>query len=161
MRLENTVSLDTPEQRIEKLVELVGQATRTIRIRSGALDPELFDTREFADCLSTFARSSRAAAVHIMVDDPGRILSRGHRILELSRRLNDKIQFRTYYDEPDIERDSMILIDRRGLMLAPVDSKTTALSSLTDAVNTINQVDIFDHHWQMSSPSTQLRQLSI
>lgn len=146
---------------IESAVSLLQQASRHVRIRSALLDPVLFDTPAFNDALSAFARKSRYSQVMVLIDYPNIILQRGHRTLELMRRLSDKITFRHYFDEADEQRDSWLLTDYQGVLIKPVAAEANGYCSLTDKIQTKRLADTFDYEWERSPLARQLRQLSI
>ncbi|HEY9033498.1 MAG TPA: hypothetical protein VIN71_06150 [Pseudomonadales bacterium] len=153
--------LDNEQAFIQASIQLLQQASRYLRIRSAALDPLLFDTPAFNEALSAFARKSRYSEVMILVDDADRLLKRGHRTVELMRRLSQKIYIRQYHDDVDDQRDSIIMADLRGLLVKPVDPQASGFCSLTDSVYTRQLVDSFDQDWERSPLARQLRQLMI
>lgn len=146
---------------IEAAISLLQQGSRCISIRSAELDPALFDDIAFNEALSAFARRSRYSEVQILVDYPDVLRKRGHRTVDLMRRLSDKIEIRHFYDEPDTRRDSFILTDRRGLLIKSPDPQAVGYFSLTDSVHTQRLLENFSHEWERSPQARQLRQLMI
>ena len=89
--IEDVTTLKGNDAFLEASIQLIEQTSRHLHIRSALLDPDLFDKKEFNEALSAFARSSRYAEVQILVDYPDRIQKRGHKTLDLMRRLSQKI----------------------------------------------------------------------
>lgn len=146
---------------IAAAVSLLQQASRTVRIRSALLDPSLFDSLAFNEALSAFARQSRFSEVQILIDMPQVILQRSGRTLALMRRLNDKITIRHYHDEPDEQRDSIILTDQQGILIKPASFEASGYFSLSDKIVTKECCETFDREWQLSPLARELRQLAL
>ncbi len=159
--IEDVTTLKGNDAFLKAAIQLVEQTSRYLSIRSALLDPDLFDNKEFNEALSAFARSSRYTEVRILVDYPGRIQKRGHRTLQLMRKLSQKIIIKDYYDEPDEHRDSYILSDSRGILIKSPDREAEGFFSLTDSVYTKKMKETFDHEWQMSPVARQLRNMII
>lgn len=160
-RIADVQVLQADHAFIEAAINLLQEAIRHVRIRSALLDPALFDTPAFNEALSAFARKSRYSQVMILIDYPNLLLQRGHRTLELARRLSDKITFRHYFDEPDEQRDSYLLTDYQGLLIKPVEAEASGYFSANDKIQTRHMADTFDYEWERSPLARQLRQLSI
>ena len=159
--IENVSTLKDNDAFLEAALQLIEQTSRYLRIRSALLDPDLFDQKEFNEALSAFARKSRYSEVQILVDYPNRIQQRGHKTIELMRKLSEKIIIKEYYDEPDEERESYILSDSRGILIKHPDREAEGFFSLTDGIYTKNMKETFDDEWQMSPVARQLRNMII
>lgn len=159
--INNVTLLKTEEEYLDAAVSLLTQSSKYVRIRSAVLDPSLFDKQAFNEALSAFARKSRYSEVHILIDLPDVLLKRGHRTLELMRRLTQKITIKAYFDEANEYRDSYILSDSRGILIKPTSQEEDGYLSLSNAVFTKNRLETFNYEWQRSSVARQLRTMII
>lgn len=148
------------EEYIQASCILLEQARRQVRIRSAVLQA-FFASKDFNQALSAFARSHHEARIHILIDFPQVLLQRDHPTLHLMRRLSDKISIRHYHDIADDQRDSFLLIDQQGVLVKPADEESQGFYSLVDKVHVHHLTQLFDNDWQLSSPASQLRQLSL
>lgn len=155
--IDNVTTLRTNEEFIAALIQLIEQGSRYIRIRSSILDPDLFDNREVNTALSAFARKSRYAEVHILLDFPDRLMQFEHSTLTLIRKLSQKMIVKTFYDEPDMERETTIICDNRGVLIKPQSEGEEGYFSLTDAVYTKHARETFEYDWERSAVAQQLR----
>lgn len=161
IHIEDVQILHHKDEFLEASIQLMEQTSRYIRIRSAMLDPELFDNADFNEALSAFARRSRFSEVQILVDYPNRIMERGHRTLELMRRLSEKIIIKQFYDDPNEDRDSFIISDQRGILIKNPQPNTEGYFSLTDSVYTKTILEGFEHDWQMSPKARHLLNMII
>jgi hypothetical protein len=155
--IDNVITLRTNEEFIAAAIQLIEQGSRYLRIRSAILDPDLFDNKAVNTALSAFARKSRYAEVHILLDFPDRLMQFEHSTLTLIRRLSQKMIVKTFYDEPDMERDTSIICDNRGVLIKKQAEGEEGYFSLTDAVHTKHLRETFEYDWERSEIAQQLR----
>ena len=139
----------------------VAEARRTLVIYSHALDPVYFDQPEFAEVLSSFARRSRNAEARVLIQDSSLMVSRGHRVLELSRRLSSKIviqQVDADYDPPD---GCFVAWDQKGYWHLPDHREPKGIARLEDAVRAKRLYEEFDRLWRRARPDPNLRTLGL
>ncbi len=86
----------------ELVVALCESARRQLFIQSPSLDYEVFDNGELADSISKLVRSSRQTEVRILINDPRPLVTRGHRLLELARRLPSSVRIQTLAEHPAV-----------------------------------------------------------
>ena len=60
-------------------------------IFSRDLDPPIFDQKELLDSLAALVTRHSEIKVRVLVQDIERVIKRGHRLIELSRRLTSAI----------------------------------------------------------------------
>ncbi|HEX4870375.1 MAG TPA: hypothetical protein VFV15_06615 [Moraxellaceae bacterium] len=100
---------------------LLAQARREVQILSPDFEPERFNTADFADQLSAFARRSRYADARILIGDPTIAIRWGHKVVALARRMPTRLRIRQL-DEDDydpqeawIVADDIALLRRDGM----------------------------------------------
>ena len=100
-------------------VTLARSAARYICILSPRLDRAAFDREELAAALSALARSSRQTEVRILVADTRGLVGRGHKLLELARRMPSLVQIRRLSEHPDWNDQTIVIRDRDGVLYKP------------------------------------------
>lgn len=134
---------------------------RRLAILSQALDHTLYDPEPLVEAVSRFARSSPYAGIRVLISDSTLVVSRGHRLVELARRLDSRIEIRRI--NPDISpgEESFATWDDRGFFLMPDFRDYTALVNLYDPVQARRLLEIFDYFWARSGPDPELRTLRL
>ena len=146
---------------IDGLQDSLGWASRTIRIYSQVLDPILFDREDVIDALSAFVRRGPPSHLQLLIDSSGAIISRGHRLLELARRLDSKIEIRTLPSDLVEDNHSCVISDEQGFFLMPDHKEYQALSNRYDPVQTSRLAERFDYLWNRSTIDPELRVLRL
>ncbi len=155
-----TTPLSTLEDTVLASINVIEQAQRYVFIRSAILDQQLFEQAQLLEALSSFARYSRYNEVHILVDFPQIILGLSHDLLQLQRRLSQKIIFKTFYDEKDERIPSLIINDRDSFVTKYVRANDGGFSCC-DVIETRQQREVFQHAWQQSEISHHLRAMHL
>lgn len=162
---------DTPPSRVEHyrgehdcvqgLLQGLAQPRRKLAILSQQLDHALFDVEAVVESLSRFARSSPAVDVRILISDVSLIVSRGHRLVELTRRLDSRMEIRRVADELAPGERSFLTWDERGFFLLPDFREYLALADSYDPVQARRLLDDFNYLWERSTQDPELRILQI
>lgn len=145
----------------ELAVELCGSAAREVCILSPALDYEVFDNSELTDALGILIRSSRQTRVRIIVADTRGMVSRGHRLLLLARRIPSSVQIRKLAEHPQWKGETIIICDRDGVLYKRGDSDHDGFYEPSSRSSTRRHLDLFEELWRNSSEDPELRSLSI
>ncbi len=142
-------------------LDLAQQCRRQLRLLSNDLDHELFDSSEFADALTQLARHSRYSEIRILVVDVRPIVQRGHRLLELQRRLSSTIQLRRAdCDAIDI-KENFLVADQRGVLCYSLQAPEKAWSDYNNRPAAEDYSAQFDELWQRSIDDPELRLLHL
>lgn len=143
------------------VLEVMDWPRRTLRIYSQQLDHALFDLNEVVDSLSAFARKGPPVRALVLLHSSNPLVSRGHRLLDLARRLDSKIQIRTVPGELATDRHTCLLCDEQGYFLMPDHDEYQAYANRYDPVQTTRLVERFDYLWERSTTDPDLRILRI
>jgi len=146
---------------VHGLLEALGWPLRTVRIYSQELDHLLFDREDVADALSAFVRSGPPTRLLVLIHSSSSVVSRGHRLVELARRLNSKIEIRKVPSELAVDRHSCVITDERGYFLLPDHETYQALANPYDPVQATRLAERFDYLWEHSETDRELRTLRI
>ena len=134
---------------------------RTIRIYSQLLDHALFDQEGVVEALSEFVRSGPPSRLQVLIHSNSAVVSRGHRLVELARRLDSKIQIRTVPAELATDRHTAVVCDEQGFFLMPDADNYSALSNRYDPVQASRLAERFDYLWERSKTDPELRTLRL
>ena len=143
------------------LLECLARPRRQLVLLSPLLDPFLFDRPEVADALSQFVRSARAARVQILIRDSTLIVARGHRLIELARRLDSRIEIRKLPEDAGTRELSFATWDNRGYWMLPDYREHQGLRNFYDPVQAERLSDQFARLWVRSAPDPELRLLRL
>ncbi len=142
-------------------VALCDQASRNICILSPQLDHAAFDYGELVDALSTLARRSRNAQVRILISDSRAVVTRGHRLLQLARRLPSTVHIRKLEEHPNWNNETVVIKDRDGVLYKPGGSAHDAFYEPDSRASTRRHLELFDELWRFSVEDAELRSLHI
>lgn len=145
----------------ELVVSLCASAARYINILSPTLDHRVFDSPELISALSILARQSRQTRIRILISDSRQIVSRGHRLVQLARRLPSSVHLQKLTEHPDWSGDTAITRDRDGVLYKPGGSDHEGFYEPNSRASTRKHLELFDELWRHSSPDIELRSLSL
>lgn len=143
------------------LDESLQEPLRNLCLLSPELDHQLFDQRSVADAVSRFARSAAGTQLRILVYSSRLIVARGHRLLDLSRRLDSKISIRKVPPEYAKDERSFVIWDQQGYWLLPNAADYQGLATANDAVMAGRLQERFDYLWERSQADPDLRTLKL
>ncbi|MDA1076172.1 MAG: GNAT family N-acetyltransferase [Proteobacteria bacterium] len=146
---------------IESLKTTVDLPRRSLRIYSPTLDHLLFDNTDVVNAISAFVRNSRHTEVRVLISDPHPMVTRAHRLVELARRMDDKISIRCLPKEVSPADENMLVWDASGFWIAPDYREYIAYANYYDPVTARRHTDRFDHQWQRSVECAELRVLRL
>jgi hypothetical protein len=140
-------------------ISLSQSASRNICILSPQLDPAAFDNIELATALSTLARENRQTQVRILIKDTRSLVGRGHRLLELARRLPSSVHIRTLPEHPNWNNETVVIRDRDGVLFTLGGSDHEAFYEPDSRASTLSHLELFEDLWRYSIEDTELRSL--
>jgi predicted GNAT family N-acyltransferase len=143
------------------LAQCLAEPRRRLTIQSQQLDHVLFDHPDVVSAVSAFARSAAATQVRILISDSSLIISRGHRLVELSRRLDSHIEIRKAPDEHAPADTSFVTWDDQGYFLMPDFRQYLASANAYDPVQARRLAEQFGLLWERSVPDPELRVLRL
>ena len=148
---------DTLEGCKVELLRVIGAARRRLVLLNPFLDHDLFDQEETVEALSNLARSAPRAEIRILICDSKLIVDRGHRILELARRLDQKISIRRIDERPHAETASFACADLDAYWLMPSFENYAGVADLVNPVTTKRLAEGFTRAWEKSRDDPELR----
>jgi predicted GNAT family N-acyltransferase len=148
-------------QRGATALDLAQQCRRQLRLLSNDLDPELFDSTEFATALTQLARRGRACEIRILVLDVRAIVQRGHVLLELARRLSSNVRIRRADCAPTDIRENYLVADQRGVLCYSLREPEKAWSDYNNRPVEEDYCAQLDELWERGIDDPELRLLHL
>jgi len=153
--------LSYPQPFDQHAISLCQSASRYLCILSPRLDHAAFDNQAMADAVSALARAGRHTQVRILVSDTRNIITYGHRLLQLARRLPSKVHIRTMKEHPDWNGETIVMRDHDGVLYKPAGPGHDAFYEPDSRASTRRHLDLFDSLWTHSVADPELRALSL
>ncbi|MFK7913619.1 MAG: GNAT family N-acetyltransferase [Pseudomonadales bacterium] len=146
---------------IAALTDSLAEPARKLSLLSPDLDHHLFDIDSVAAAVSRFARSAPGCELRILIYSSRLVVARGHRLLELMRRLDSKISIRKVPSEYAKDERSFVVWDQQGYWLLPNADDYQGLATAADPVMATRLQERFDYLWERSRTDPDLRSLKL
>lgn len=160
-RASRLLEFAVEQSALEQLHNIISSARRTLRIYSPTLDHALFDNPAVVTLISNFARSAPGCQVEILIKDSSLIVSRGHLLVDLGRRLDEKMLIRRVPDTVKADAQSWLVADSCALW---VQSEPNEYCGWSDTFNVV-QAERFSTRyaqlWDRSATDPELRRLQL
>jgi predicted GNAT family N-acyltransferase len=150
-----------PEPFATLALELAKSARRKLRIYSYHLDHEVFDKADFAAAVSELARRGRYSEIRILISDSRPLVSRGHRLLQLARRLSSTIAIRVLAEHPELPEATYVVRDSDGVVYKPDERSRDGFYEPDSRASAKKFVEGFDALWRLGQRDPRLRQLTL
>lgn len=155
------VALETMEDDRAAALALALQARRKIRIFTRDLDAPLYDNPPFAEALSALLLSTPQARLHILLQDSGRAVTQGHRLIELSRRFTSSVQVRRPPEEHQDFPEAFLIADDAGLLHRRFANRYEGTVDFAAPREARRLMGFFDEVWELSAPDPEMRALHL
>ncbi len=143
------------------ILEMAGQARRSIQIYSPLLSHELFDHEALMTICSALARRNKFTKIEMLVFDPHRMIKNGHAMLNIARKLPSSIRIKIVDPELRQQHHEYVLVDGLGVIYRgehDAYAGTACFQNVTDCRRLGRQ---FTASWESGLLDTNLRQLSL
>lgn len=140
---------------------MVQQCLAKLDIFSRDLDASLYDQAPFLQALGALCLRNRRARVRILVQDPMTAVKRGHRLIELSRRLSSSIEIRQPHPDYRQHNEAFLVADDCGLIYRPLSDRYEGSASFYTPVQAERKTAFFTEVWERSEAHPDLRRLYI
>ena len=139
---------------------LISQARRSLHIFSFDLEPAIYDQPEIIHGLSELARSSPRVEVRILIQDSGRIVRDGHRLIPVIQRLPSRIEVRRLHLESGPLPEDYLVADADGYLHRRQGDLYDGTTDFHAPLRAAELVKRFMGLWESSQPDPNLRRLS-
>ncbi|MDX1736153.1 MAG: hypothetical protein R3228_17385 [Halioglobus sp.] len=158
---EFVTGIDYPQPFDDYVIDLCATASRYVCILSPTLDHAVFDSEELVATLSALARATRQTQVRILLRDKREVVSRGHKLVNLARRLPSTVHIQRLDEHPDWNDETIVVRDRNGVLYKPGDSDTNAFYEPDSRASTQRHLNLFEDLWRFSVKDPDLRRLDL
>ncbi len=142
-------------------LSLATQARRSLDIVSRHLDPTLYDTEAFGNALRELVVGSQRAQVRILLLDSAPVVTRGHRVVELARRLSSYLAIRGPGLEHKDLNEAWLVADATGFVYRRFSDRFEATANFNDRRHAGHLTNRFEEIWQRAQPDPNLRRLHL
>lgn len=158
---QRIVGAHYPNPARQLALNLCQKAQRSVRIFSESLDPLIFDNPEIALSLSELSRSGSRTSVQILITDSHSLRTRGHRLLELAKRLPSFVQMRVTDSPEHLNGRLVLLADQNHTLYMPDTTDHRVRYEIDDRPLNLRLTEIFERVWQRSEEDANFRDLGI
>ena len=156
-----TIELQTRRETAHAAELMAQQCLESIEIFTRDLDAPLYDQEIFLQALSARCLNNRKALIRILVQDPMPPVKRGHRLIELARRLSSSIELRQPHPDYRRHNEAFLIADRCGLIHRPLADRYEGSANFYDPVEAQRKLDFFTEVWERSEAHPEFRRLHI
>ena len=130
---------------------LASQARQSLLLFTRDLDPEIYNTPAFVDAVRNVAGARNGGMVQILAWDIERAIQRGHRLIDLARRLGSRVRIR---QTPRSFHHSFLVADSTGVFDRRRAGRFEATASFHDPGWASSLERFFHEVWEQSSRSS-------
>lgn len=152
------VRITTRDECASLTVALAAQAKTEILIFSEDLEPDLYNLNAFVDAARHMLGNDTNAKVNILVHDISRVVQRGHKLIDLSRRVSSRVEIRKL-DQP--YHHAFMVVDGVGIVDRRRAERFETVASFNDPSEARNLQRFFKSVWEKSSMSLEARALHV
>ncbi len=153
---DQSFTCTTKEENQQFAIAMIQQTELYLDILSPDFEPAIYDNDSCYEAIENLALRSRHSQIRILLHDGRKPAQRGHKIIQLAKRLSGLIQFRNI---PDIYRnktDTFLIADRIGIIQrteAPLKSKVHFKNwpKIKPILKDFNDI------WEESEPNPEVR----
>jgi len=155
------IELQTRAETIHATDLMVQQSEESLEIFSRLLDPELYDREPFLEAVSNLCVRNRKARIRILVREPSPAVKRGHRLIELSRRISSSIEIRQPHPDYRQHNEAFLIADQCGLILRGMADRFEGTANFYSLIPAQRKLDFFTEVWDRSESHPEFRRLHI
>jgi len=158
---DTEIELQTRDENRHAIDLMTAQTRNSLDIFSRDLDPPLYDRASFLEAMSRLCLDNRKAGIRILVQDPAPAVKRGHRLIELSRRLSSSIEIRQPHPDYRHYNEAFLVADGCGFIHRPLADRHEGTTNFHDPVKARRLLDFFTEVWERSHVHPDLRRLHL
>ena len=146
-----------------RALELVRGAHGELLLLSDSLERSLYGGEEFANAVKSFLLGSERARLCVFVNQPQQAVQNVPRLVELSRRISSRLEFRQPSEEQSSsgQRSEWLLADRRVLLERRESESLQAQFWAQEPQRGKLRAEAFEAIWNEAQPAQYLRSLDL
>lgn len=161
MGQHETITLHDREETAFASIKLITQAKCTLDITSHDLDAAIYDNDEFVTAVKDLATRGRQSKIRILIQDSSKIVSHGHKLVELALRLSSFIEIRCQSSRFHEYNEAWLIVDESAWSRRRLTGRFEGECDF-HAPRLIQEIMItFNEMWAESEPDPNLRRLHL
>ena len=158
---DKVIHLDTMDDNRSAVTVIAQQCQRALHIQSYDLDPLIYDDADFIEAVRQIAVNNTRATVHILLEDSRKIVTSGHRIIELARKLTSFIEIRKINTDLKTISEAFLIGDETGLVYRKQAQRYEGFVNFNDRGRCRQLLADFRDSWEKAAPDPELRRLHL
>lgn len=158
---DKVIHLDSMDDNRSAAIALAQQCKNSLIIQSYDLDPVIYDDADFIEALRQVAVSGPRSQVKILIEDATRVVSQGHRLIELMRQLTSSIQIQKINTDLKTLPDAFLICDETALIYRKQTHRYEGFVNFNDRGKCRQILADFKDSWEKSVPEGEFRRLHI
>jgi hypothetical protein len=158
---DDVIHLETMDDNREAAIAVAKQCHRTLVIQSYDLDPIIYDNADFIEAVRQVAVSSTRADIKILIEDSRKIVSSGHRIIELARQLSSFFEIRKINTDLKTISEAFLIADETALIYRRQPQRYEGFVNFNERGRCRLLLADFKDSWEKAAPDPELRRLHI
>jgi hypothetical protein len=158
---DRVIHLDTMDENRDATIAVAQQCQRTLTIQSYDLDPIIYDNTDFIEAVRQIAVSSTRADIKILIEDSRKIISSGHRFIELARQLSSFIEIRKINTDLKTVSEAFLIADETALIYRRQPQRYEGFVNFNERGRCRLLLADFRDSWEKAAPDPELRRLHI
>lgn len=162
--MNETQRIHVTEQReaAETVAALLQSARHRIDVLSPRLDPLLYDQPDCLEALRNIVvEARRHARARFLVADVSAVISRGHRMIELSRQLSTYIEIRRLSADDRDDETGLLIVDNESYLHWEPGAGYQGTGRWHSRGTCRRHAQWFQECWDRSEPDPSLRRLHL
>lgn len=156
-----SIGLDGEEDFHSALNNMANQASKSVKIFTQELDPDLYDHTEFLKIMSDIARNRSRCKIQILIQNPNKASKHGHRLIELKKRLTSAIQIHSIPEDDTDNTDEYMIVDEIALTRRFTMGHMQGNCEFKSTLEAQKKSRQFDAIWHKSDPCQEFRRLGL
>ncbi len=153
------IDLKGLEDNKQAAIHMVTQGRRSLNLFTPNLDPRIFDNVDFINAVKKLAIHNSRSKVNILILDPSEVVSHGHRIVELARRISSRIFIHRADEEDQTTVNTFMIVDDVGIIRRAHNDRFEGMAEFNNPAEARLLLKTFNEAWERSQPEPELRRL--
>ncbi len=158
---KHLITVDTKADLKLLIFTMSQQAKKHIIIFSHHLDSQLFDNEALYEVIKHLAIKSPRTYIKILLQNSKPMITHGHRLLTLARRISSHIEIKVVAKEDLDIMETFLIFDEHAYIIHQHPDRYEAEANFYDPLKTKHLNEQFKEMWDHASIDRSLRQLSL
>ena len=158
---DEVIHLDSMEDNRNAAVALASQCKHSLVLQTYDLDPIIYNEPDFIEAIRQVAVNNSKANIKILIEDPSKVVTSGHRIIELMRRVTSFIQIQKINTDLKTLPDAFLICDETAILYRKQTHRYEGFINFNDRGKCRQILADFRDSWEKSAPESEFRRLHI